>query len=218
MQNSIGRWKLCDQDYDKELYKIVLQYRINLNSTEQFEEDIYQAFIYQANEFLKSKTNEAKAKHNQNIKEDQLKYKYQIKPQQEKISHKFEQQLLNISKQQYPNPNSRYIPEGNLHSVASKNKKSQIIQEQTDKKKEKMMLLNQFNLKSKRIINMCNKNEQKQFYNVLKTDMQFKNLQMDEALIKTKFNRKLSQLGFTKEDQILTNKQIVLPVCVKNSQ
>ncbi|CAD8102362.1 unnamed protein product [Paramecium sonneborni] len=207
----VEQQKINQIDYDKELYKIVLQYGIDLNSTELLEEDIYLAFKQQANEFIKSKINEAKMKHNQNIKEDQLNYIYQIKAQKKKISSIFEQQLFNISKQLYPNPKSRYRTQSNLPSVASENRKSQIEQEQINKKKQKMMLLNQFNLKSKRIINMCNKNEQKLLYNEFITDMQLMNLYMDEAIIKTNFNRKLSQLGFTKEDQILTKKQILFP-------
>ncbi|CAD8207708.1 unnamed protein product [Paramecium pentaurelia] len=209
----------CRLNYDKELYKIVLQYGIDLNSTEQLEEDIYTAFKQQANELIKSKIYEAKVRYNHNIEEDQLKYRYQIKPQKKKISTLFEQQLFNNISKQYPNHKSKYRPESNVHTLGSENRKSQMIQELLDKKKEKSIMLSQFNLKSKRIINMCNKDEQKLQYNEYIKDIQLMNLYLDEAITRTNFNRRLSQLGFTKDDQFLIKKQIILPGgIVRNNQ
>ncbi|CAK65660.1 unnamed protein product (macronuclear) [Paramecium tetraurelia] len=206
----IEQQKPTQIDYDKELYKIVLQYGIDLNSTEQLEEDIYKAFKQHANEFIKSKINEVKIKHSQSIEEDQLKNKSQNKPQKIKISSMFEQQLLNFSKCNPP-PKTRHRPENIIHTLPSENRKSQLIQELMEKKKEKTILLSQFNQKSKRIINMCNMDEQKLQYNEFIKDIQLMNLYLDEAITRTNFNRKLSQLGFTKEDQFQIKKQIVLP-------
>ncbi|CAD8112641.1 unnamed protein product [Paramecium primaurelia] len=215
----IQQQKITQIDYDKELYKIVLQYGIDLNSTEQLEEDIYTAFKQQANELIKQKINEAKVRYNHHIEEDQLKYKYQIKPQKKKISTLFEQQLFNNISKQYPNHKSKYRTESNVHTLGSENRKSQMIQELLDKKKEKSIMLSQFNLKSKRIINMCNKDEQKLQYNEYTKDIQLMNLYLDEAIIRTNFNRRLSQLGFTKDDQFQIKKQIILPGgIVRNNQ
>ncbi|CAD8155645.1 unnamed protein product [Paramecium pentaurelia] len=206
----IQQQKITQIDYDKELLKIVLQYGIDLNSTEYLEEEIYSAFKQKANDFIKSKINEAKVRHNHNIEEDQLKNKYQIRPQKKRISSMFEQQFFNFSKN-YPPSKSRYQPESKEHTLTSGDRKSQMLQERMDNKKEKTLLLSQFNLKSKRIINMCNKDEQKLLYNEFIKDIQLMNLYLDEAITRTNFNRKLSQLGFTKEDQFLIKKQIVLP-------
>ncbi|CAD8120998.1 unnamed protein product [Paramecium sonneborni] len=202
--------KIAQIDYDKELLKIVLQYGIDLNSTEYLEEDIYTAFKQKANDFIKSKINEAKVRHNHNLEEDQLKNKYQIRSQKKRISSMLEQQLFNTSKN-YPLPKSRYQVESQEQTLQSENRKSQILQERMDIKKEKTLLFTQFNQKSKRIINMCNKDEQKLLYNEFIKDIQLMNLYLDEAIIRTNFNRRLSQLGFTKEDQFLIKKQIVLP-------
>ncbi|CAD8123378.1 unnamed protein product [Paramecium sonneborni] len=214
----IQQQKITQIDYDKELLKIVLQYGIDLNSTEYLEEEIYIAFKQKANDFIKSTINEAKVRHNHNIEEDQLKNKYQIRPQKKRISSMFEQQLFNFTKN-YPPSKSRYQAESKEHTLQSENKKLQILQERMDIKKEKTLLLSQFNQKSKSIINMCNKDEQKLLYNEFIKDIQVMNLYLDEAVTRTNFNRKLSQLGFTKEDQFLIKKQIVLPGSnVRNQQ
>ncbi|CAD8196295.1 unnamed protein product [Paramecium octaurelia] len=215
--NQPQQQKITQIDYDKELLKIVLQYGIDLNSTEYLEEEIYSAFKQKANDFIKSKINEAKVRHNHNIEEDQLRNKYQIRPQKKRISSMFEQQFFNFSKN-YPLPKSRYQPESKELTLASGDRKSQ-MQERMDNKKEKTLLLSQFNLKSKRIINMCNKDEQKLLYNEFIKEFQMMNLYLDEAITRTNFNRKLSQLGFTKEDQFLIKKQIVLPgSSIRNQQ